>query len=594
MLVIGFNWPNFHDNAVAAILDGKLVYASEEERYTRHKHSPYELPSNALEHCYAFLKSNYSISPDAVDAYATNFDPSIYGIKSRAWHSFSQISLIKDYALRNDMAEAAYSSVMQAFTRSITSRLDFVNSAKLFIKSVLSHMGMAIGLDSIKVMPVRHHLSHAASSYYFSGQKNSLALVIDGQGEKESTTAWSIKDGEFENIFSQEWNSLSFGYLYEYFSKYIGFTRLEGPGKVMGLAPYGSTNRKVEERLNSIIAKRGKFREVTQDIIKDSQESMYDSVAERITNSKVKMNYSDGENKLNKLACDYAHTFQSFFEKCVLEFAEEMKNNSGMKNVVLAGGSALNAKANMELHYSNMFSNMFVTPAANDSGAPIGAAAYVYSKLYGRMDKKKMHDVYLGDSYTDKEVKLCVDRSKLKHEYIGNDISSIISEIEGGKAIAFYQGRSEFGPRALGNRSIVADPRNIKNWKSVNLMKGREWWRPLAPSVLDSSMKKYFVSPVSHEFMILMFHTTENAKENAPAINHVDMTARPQSVSSKTNKLWYDLIKGFESDTGEGIMINTSFNNAGEPLVETPEQALRSFAVSGLDSLYLQGWLIKK
>ncbi|MCL5102155.1 MAG: hypothetical protein M1544_02260 [Candidatus Marsarchaeota archaeon] len=255
MLVIGFNWPNFHDNAVAAVLDGKLVYASEEERYTRHKHSPYELPSNALEHCFAFLKSNYGIKPDAVDAYATNFDPKFYGMKSRAWHSFSQISLLKDYSLRNEVATIAYSNVISAITRSITSRLDFTESAKLFIKSIILHMGFQISEDEIKIFPVRHHLAHAASAYYFSGSKTALALVVDGQGETDATTAWSVRNGEFENIYSQDWNSLSMGYLYEYISKYLGFTRLEGPGKVMGLAPYGKTDKKMENRLNSLIVR---------------------------------------------------------------------------------------------------------------------------------------------------------------------------------------------------------------------------------------------------------------------------------------------------------------------------------------------------
>ncbi|EQD30990.1 Carbamoyltransferase, partial [mine drainage metagenome] len=198
LLVIGFNWPNFHDNAVAAILDGKLVYASEEERYTRHKHAPYELPSNSLEHCFRFLKRNYGINPGDADAYAINFDPKAYGIKSRAWHSFSQASLVKDYALRNDMANFAYSATMRMLTKSITSKLDFVWSARLFVKAVLQHMGRGIKEEDIKVIPVRHHLAHAASAYYFSGHNSSLALVIDGQGEVDSTTAWSVKNGEFE------------------------------------------------------------------------------------------------------------------------------------------------------------------------------------------------------------------------------------------------------------------------------------------------------------------------------------------------------------------------------------------------------------
>jgi carbamoyltransferase len=594
LLVIGFNWPNFHDNAVAAILDGKLVYASEEERYTRHKHSPYELPANALEHCFSFLKRTYSIDPGYVDAYAINFDPKAYSIRSRAWHSFSQASLVKDYALRNDMAGFAYSAIMRVLTKSITSKLDFVWSAKLFVKAVLQHMGYVISEEKIKVIPVRHHLAHAASAYYFSGYNSSLALVIDGQGETDSTTAWSVKNGEFENVFRQSWDSLSLGYLYEYVSKYLGFTRLEGPGKLMGLAPYGTKDKKMWDRLESTIVKNGSSFSVSKKMAKALQDPMYDSIAEYVVSSKTPILHDSGKHKLNNTACNYAYTMQSFFEKIVLDFAKCMKNDTGQKDVVLSGGSALNAKANMELYYSSTFNNIFVFPAPTDSGGPIGAAAYAYSRLSSKMKTKTLNDVYLGDSYSDEEIKKQLSKSKLKSEYIGTDVNSISKLISKGAVVGFYNGRSEFGPRALGSRSIVADPRSKDKWERVNSIKGREWWRPLAPSLLEESIGKYFVNPVKHEFMVMMFHTTERAKENAPAINHVDSTARPQSVSRRKNRLWYDLIKSFSEETGESIVINTSFNNAGEPLVETPKQAICSFSVSGLDALYLQGWLIKK
>jgi carbamoyltransferase len=594
VLVIGFNWPNFHDNAVAAILDGKLVYASEEERYTRNKHSPYELPANALEHCFRFLKGNYGISPGNVDAYATNFDPRLYGVKSRAWHSFSQASLVKDYALRNDMASLAYSSTMRTITRSVTSRLDFAWSARLFIKEVLLHMGYSSNENEIRVIPVRHHLAHAASAYYFSGFDSAASIVVDGQGETDSTTAWSVKRGSFENVFGQSWNSLSMGYLYEYVSKYLGFSRLEGPGKVMGLAPYGRDNAKMMKRLKSAVAGSNGLYQVKKSLLQPLQDQMYDGIAEYVTDSKTPIMHEAGSRKLNQTACDYAHTMQSFFENLLLGVAERIKSETGQKNLVLSGGSALNAKANMELHYSKIFGNISVFPAANDSGGPIGAAAYAYSELGGVISHGRLSSVYLGDSYSEDEVKASVIKSKLKSEKVGDDISGVLSAIEKGMVVGFYNGRSELGPRALGNRSIVADPRNRGTWDKVNTIKGREWWRPLAPSLLENSMKKYFVDPVRHEFMVMMFHTTKSAEENAPAINHVDMTARPQTVSAKLNPLWYKLIKGFESDTGEGIVVNTSFNNAGEPLVETPTQALRSFASSGLDMLYLQGWLVTK
>lgn len=496
--------------------------------------------------------------------------------------------------MRNDMPDFAYSSFMKIITRSVTSRMDFGSSAKLFIKAVLRHMGYSISEDSIKLVQVRHHLSHAASAYYYSGHKNALAMVIDGQGEKDSTTAWSIHDGEFENIFSQEWNSLSLGYLYEYVSKYLGFSRQEGPGKVMGLAPYGSMSNDFYNRLEKLL-KRSKFGySISSDFTDATQDSMYEGVAKYLSGSKNPISTYLSKNKLNKKACDYAYTLQLFFERMIIQYANDMKSSSGQTDAVLAGGSALNAKANMELYYSKTFNDLFIFPAATDSGGSIGAATYAYSMLFKKINSSKLSDIYLGDIHDGEEVNAAVKRSKLKADYIGGETEQLAKSVAKGGTLAFYNGRSELGPRALGNRSIVADPRKKENWERLNAIKGREWWRPLAPSVLDKRMGNYFVYPTNHEFMVLMFHTTNRTAESAPAVNHIDMTARPQSVSSKTNKLWYKLINSFEKETGEGIVINTSFNNAGEPLVETPEQAIRSFAASGLDLLYLQGWLLSK
>ncbi|EQD40742.1 Carbamoyltransferase, partial [mine drainage metagenome] len=229
--------------------------------------------------------------------------------------------MVKDYALRNDMANFAYSATMRMLTKSITSKLDFVWSARLFVKAVLQHMGRGIKEEDIKVIPVRHHLAHAASAYYFSGHNSSLALVIDGQGEVDSTTAWSVKNGEFENVFQQSWDSLSLGYLYEYISKYLGFTRLEGPGKVMGLAPYGTKDKKMQRRIESIMTKSGSSYGIDRRMAKTSQDSMYDSIAEHIIDSKVPILYNSVKNRLNKTACNYAHTLQSFFEMVVLDFS---------------------------------------------------------------------------------------------------------------------------------------------------------------------------------------------------------------------------------------------------------------------------------
>ncbi|ACR41610.1 carbamoyltransferase C-terminal domain-containing protein [Saccharolobus islandicus] len=188
-----------------------------------------------------------------------------------------------------------------------------------------------------------------------------------------------------------------------------------------------------------------------------------------------------------------------------------------------------------------------------------------------------------------------VQDSKFRAEYIGDDVNAVVDLVAKGGIVAWYQGRTELGPRALGNRSIVADPTRKDYWRLVNDIKGREWWRPLAPSLLDEDKGVYFKDPVSHEFMILMLrYKEEEVCERVPVTCHVDLTARPQTVIRDVNKTWYDLIKAFKDLKGEGLIMNTSFNLAGEPLVETPQEALRSFAVKGFDAMYMQGWIIYK
>jgi carbamoyltransferase len=210
------------------------------------------------------------------------------------------------------------------------------------------------------------------------------------------------------------------------------------------------------------------------------------------------------------------------------------------------------------------------------------------------MKNERLRNVYLGPEYSHEEIEKTVKRSKWKSEEIGQDLGPLVDLIKEGNMIGFYQGRAGLGPRALGNRSFVGDPRSQKMWKKVNEIKGREWWRPLAPSILAEDASKYFVDPVFHPFMILMFEFLASVRSRVPAVSHVDGTARPQTVSREDNALWYDFIKAFKDETGESILVNTSYNLAGEPLVETPLDAFRSFATSGLDALYMDGYLIRK
>ncbi|MGB9734494.1 MAG: carbamoyltransferase C-terminal domain-containing protein, partial [Conexivisphaera sp.] len=458
------------------------------------------------------------------------------------------------------------------------------------VERVIRAAARAVGDDiaSPRLIPVRHHLAHAASAYYFSGFQSAAVLVLDGQGERDATTAWMVKDGEFEELLRIDVREGSIGYLWDAVSENLGYEWTEGPGKLMGLAPYGSDFREFLERLKGAVALRDgdrpyEFRGFKGDHVR---------LADYVTGGKIEWN---PRGEIDARAAGAARAIQEFTNELFVHMGSWIRERTGSDRLALAGGVALNARANMELHYSGLFNDIFIFPAANDAGTAIGAAAYVYEHvLGGRMRNGRLRSAYLGPEYSDEEVKGAVERSKFRAEYVGDDVGAVADLVAKGKVVAWYQGRAELGPRALGNRSIVADPTRKEYWRLVNDIKGREWWRPLAPSLLDEDKEEYFVDPVSHEFMIMMFKLKDEMCGRVPVVCHVDKTARPQTVTRDRNRTWYELIKAFKEIKGEGLVMNTSFNLAGEPLVETPQDAIRSFALGGFDAMYMQGWLIRK
>jgi len=594
MLVIGFQWPIEHDHATAIIQDGKLIFAVEEERFTRHKHSEGEPPLNSLKEAFKFLKKQ-GVKPKDVDAYAVNWDPSLFSAKDRRFRAYlgSVIGMFSHGAL--DFEEGLTTYALDLV------KGDYMKLAEQLIRKAISDIGEEVSSE-IKIYPVKHHLAHAASAYYFSGFNSATVLTIDGSGEYESTVVWKVKDGNFEPVLSMYASYSSLGFLYEKITQGIKLGRLEGPGKGMGLAPYGKQSLyydKLKEFVEItpegdepyVILNNGKAIK-SNDLVKIL--SVYYDIAEKVIGGKF-LNWNP-KGELNEDVANIAWAVQKVTEEAVIATGKWARDHTGEDKVALAGGVALNAKANMELYYSHIFNDIFIFPAANDAGGPIGAAAYVYEHvLGGKMSHGRLKDVYLGPEYSDDEIKKVIERSKFKAEYVGDDVNSVTDLVAKGGIVTWYQGRAELGPRALGNRSIIADPTRKDYWRLVNDIKGREWWRPLAPSLLDEDKDVYFKDPISHEFMILMFrYKSEEVCERVPVTCHADLTARPQTVTRDVNKTWYDLIKAFKDLKGEGLIMNTSFNLAGEPLVETPQDAIRSFAVGGFDAMYMQGWTIRK
>ncbi|MFB6469719.1 MAG: carbamoyltransferase [Vulcanisaeta sp. AZ3] len=597
-VVIGFNWPVEHDHAVAVIIDGELVFATEEERWTRHKHSIGEPPVNALRQAFKFLRDKHGIKPGEVDAYAVSFNPKLFsnGAKREITISNFEILVRRNIALGLFGGGLLGKGLGALRLASLYLRGDYVDLARRFIRFVAHSVDPSFSDSGVRIVPVTHHLAHAASAYYFSGFNSAAVVTVDGSGERVATAVWRVKDGEFEEIAEVPTVYGSLGFLYDVASEKIGYDVLEGPGKVMGLAPYGKAS-KYYERLKSFIRFDGgdyPFRFVVPGKWKPSDMyAPYLFIADSVyPDHRVPW---DPRGDLHPDAVDLAWAVQAVTEEAMLHLAKWAREHTGEDKLALAGGVALNAKANMAIHYAKVFNDIFIFPAANDSGTTVGAAAWVYEHvLGGKMKSVRLGNVYLGPEYNDEEVKKVVERGRWSARYVGEDVNEVVDLVLKGHVVAWYQGRAELGPRALGNRSIVADPRRREMWGIVNTIKGREWWRPLAPSLLVEDVAKYFVDPVPHEFMILMFRYKEGMCDVVPAVCHVDQTARPQTVARDQNKTWYELIKAFRDETGEGIILNTSFNLAGEPLVETPADAIRSFALGGFKAMYLQGWLVQK
>ena len=532
------------------------------------------------------------VKPADIDAFAVNFDPR--NMASNARILFALRASINILWSRYNIPPPRFKTPSHIIIG------DYLFFARLFVKHVIISLNEEVP-PNIKIIPVYHHLTHAASAYYFSGYNSSTVLTVDGYGELESTVLWKVRNGEFEQIISIPANIGSIGLLYEEISTKLGYDNMEGPGKLMGLAPYGK-NSQYYEKLKSFLR------------IQDSDDYPYYFTLDGTKPKASKTNFREPYSKIANLiyphpkvpwnprgdlhldAVNLAWAVQKVTEDLVLHLAKWAKDHTGENKVALAGGVALNGKASKGLHYSKIFNDIFIFPSANDSGGPVGAAAYVYEHfLGGKMQHGRLKDVYLGPEYSDEEIKKVIERSKLKAEYIGDDVNAVADLVAKGEIVTWYQGRAELGPRALGNRSIIADPTRKDYWNTVNDIKGREWWRPLAPSLLEENEDDYFKDPVPHEFMVLMFYyKDEDICKRVPVTCHVDLTARPQTVSRDINRTWYDVIKAFKDLKGEGLVMNTSFNLAGEPLVETPKDAIRSFSLGGFDAMYMQGWLIKK
>jgi carbamoyltransferase len=577
----------YHDSAACLVKDGEIVSAAQEERFTRKKHD-YNFPINAINFCL----QNSNIEGSQLDLVAFYDKPFL---------KFER--LLETYVT---YAPVGIKSFIKAMPLWIKQKLWM----KDYIQKELNYKG--------KIIFPEHHESHAASAFFPSPFNEAAILTMDGVGEW-TTTSYGIGRGNKIELLEEMKFPHSLGLLYSAFTYYTGFKVNSGEYKVMGLAPYGEPKYK-DLILNELIDLKddGSF--------KLNMKYFNYCAGLTMTNRKFDKLFGgpprEPETKLTQKEMDLACSIQEVTEEIVLKIGKYVFEQTGMKNLTLAGGVALNCVANGKLLREGPFKNIWIQPAAGDAGGAIGAALtgwYSYLKNPRNADgsKDSQHGSYLGPEYTNEEISDFLNTNKIiYHELQENNIPEIVADlIAQEKVIGWFQGKMEFGPRALGARSILGDARSPKMQTLMNVkIKFREGFRPFAPSVLAEKVSDYFELDAESPYMLLVADVNKSRQKemkkaeqklfgidklniirsDIPAVTHIDYSARIQTVHKDTNPAYYDLISAFDKKYGCAVIINTSFNVRGEPIVCTPENAFKCFMRTNIDHLIMGKYLLNK
>lgn len=558
MYIIGISC-FYHDSSVCLIKNGEIIAAAQEERFSRLKHD-WRFPIEAFKYC--LKEANISIN---------------------------DISIVAFYEKPILKFERVIETFLQTSPKSLSAFIDIMPSwlgQKLWFSSVLQKKTNYRG----KIIYSEHHLSHAASSFFLSPFEESAILTIDGVGEWATASYGFGIDNKI--VLSHEMqfpNSL--GLLYSAFTAFLGFDVNDGEYKVMGMAPYGSP-------VYYDIIKNKLIKIHPDGSITLNLEYFSFQYGRRMFNKKFEMLFGVKNRKPNepieKKHFDLASSIQKITEDIILKMSMHVYERTKMKKLCLAGGVSLNCVSNGLLLRNGPFEDIFIQPAAGDAGGAIGAAYIAYHHYLGNKDRHPLKNLYLGSHYSNEEIKTLLDKKNMRYKFLDreqllNETASLLAE---GNVIGWFQGKMEFGPRALGNRSIIADPRRPEMKDIINKkIKYREEFRPFAPSVILESVSDYF--DFNRESPHMLF-TVKVKNSSIPAVTHVDGSARIQTVKRESNPLFYDLIKRFSNLTGIPVVLNTSFNLKGEPIVMSPEDAINCFLKSGLDYLIIGNFLLKK
>ena len=546
----------FHDSAAALLQDGMLVAAAEEERFTRRKHDS-RLPVEAFQYC---LREG-GISLAQVDCIAF-YENSIHKMGRQLWTELTKEC--RDF--KN------------------LSGLD-PHRPEREIRDILGYEGPIIFAD--------HHKSHAASSYLFSGYDEAAILVVDGVGEW-ATTTYGYGDRGKCAILEEVLFPDSLGLLYSTMTSYLGFDVNDGEYKVMGLASYGVPEYVAEMRTICRSQPRGGFSLDLQYFDFTNHTRMFADALPELFGGPPRCK----EAAITPFHRNVARSLQHVLEEILIEKAHYLHGLTGSKNLCMAGGVALNCVANSRILSEGPFEHLFIQPSAGDAGCAIGAAAIAYGTVSGTvLPRQVMADAFLGPAFSTSSVRKLVQSAPIRYADFSGDETGLLREtvrrLEAGEVIGWFSGRMEFGPRALGARSILADPRRPEMQDRINqLIKMRESFRPFAPVVLLERAQDHFELDHASPFMLEIAKV--RSKMNLPAITHTDGSARVQTISGKENCRLARLLLEFERATGCPILLNTSFNVQGEPIVCTPADALNCFVSCQLDALILEDFVIDR
>ncbi|HLF79379.1 MAG TPA: carbamoyltransferase C-terminal domain-containing protein [Dehalococcoidia bacterium] len=558
MYVLGIN-SYLHDSSAALFRDGKLVFAAEEERLSRIKKDA-RFPQLAIK---AAL-SDAGISFEQLDGVAFGW---------------------------NKAAVTPIHTLRSSLTNKLPISAAYVGYSLLTIGREIYHGNGRRSLDrafgrhaNVPVLFINHHASHAWSSYALSGMEEALVIVMDGRGARESTTLYHARGEELKLVKKFDYPN-SLGSFYEGFTDLLGFERQNDEWKVMGLAAYGEPTYDLSDMLR--VTEHG-----------------YDLDAHLICGntwgdiSRLTQRFGPRRNPevfISQDDMNLAASVQKAVEEAIFSVVREGIRLTGCTNVCLAGGVAMNSKANGRLLSSGLVKDLFVQPAATDDGAAIGAAIAAHKELGHPVPRYRLNDLYVGPEFSNSEIADTIGTFKLPGIQVQNVETVVAGLLAQGNIVGWFQGAMEFGPRALGNRSILADARRPDMKDRVNeCVKFREGWRPFAPSCLEEAASEYFEGCTEAPYMILTFDVVEDKRAVIPAVTHADNTARVQTVSQSANPRYHRLIKEFASVTGVPVIMNTSFNLRGEPIVCTPKDAVRTFYSSGLDFLVMGDYIVAK